>query len=371
MSKWIPKGGGTYGPAVGTDFFPGSKGTIDATVKGQVTQLSTEITIEGSPTDVTFGHPLLALFGTETPCVKYTLASISGTFVEGETVTESVTSATGVIKRLDQGAGTPAMYLSIVSGTFGTAHTLTGGTSGATATGTLVETVASNVRYHVYRRNNTNNHPAYTIYNHSPVLDERASYCMLDSLDVEAMSDKFATFSSKWIGKLFATTSLQTPSYSSENYLFGKNATFKLASAFTGLDAASGINVRSVKLSFTKKVAKFQAVGGTALTSLHNTEWEMKGEFELLFNAVTYRDYVTAGTEQAIRLTLANTAVTIGSAANPTLQFDVPLAFFDKVDLPKPMGDLVTQKLYFTAQSDPTRGFPCEALLINTQTTAY
>src|SRR3954452_6824443 len=98
VSKWIPKGGGTYAPAVGVDFFPGSKGTIDATVKGQVTQVATEVTVDGSPTDVTFGHVLQALYGTSTPCVKYTLASISGTFVEGETVTESVTSATGVIK---------------------------------------------------------------------------------------------------------------------------------------------------------------------------------------------------------------------------------------------------------------------------------
>lgn len=371
VSKWIPKGGGTYGPAIQTDFFPGAKGTIDGTQKGAVTQVATEVTVEGSPTDATFGHVLMALFGTSTPCVKYTLASISGTFVEGETVTEATTSATGVIKRLDQGAGTPAMYLSLVSGTFGTGHTLTGGTSGATATGTLVETVASNVRYHVFRRTNTNNHPAYTLYNHSPLVDERAAYCMLDSLDVEAMSDKFATFSSKWIGKLFASTGAQTPSYSSENYLFGKNATFKAAAAFNSLDAASGISVRRVKLMFTKKVEKFQAVGGTAITSLHNTEWELKGEFELLFNAITYRDYVTAGTEQALRLTLANTAVTIGSAANPTLQFDIPLAFLEKVDLPKPLGQLVTQTLSFTAQSDPTRGFPCEALLINTQTTAY
>ena len=37
--------------------------------------------------------------------------------------------------------------------------------------------------YHVYRRANTNNHNAYTLYNHTPVLDERASYCMLDTLD--------------------------------------------------------------------------------------------------------------------------------------------------------------------------------------------
>src|SRR5437016_6328104 len=85
VSKWVSKGSGIYAPQVESDFFPGNFGTIDAVHKGAVTQTTTEVTIEGSPTDVTFGQVLMALFGTSTPCVKYTLASISGTFVEGET----------------------------------------------------------------------------------------------------------------------------------------------------------------------------------------------------------------------------------------------------------------------------------------------
>src|SRR5947209_2986320 len=200
---WLPVKDPTYSAKAEQDFIPGGQGTIDDTEQGYVTKLTTDIQLKGSPTDKRFGHLLMALLGTSTPCVKYTLASISGTFVEGETVTESVTSATGVIKRLDQGAGTPAMYLSIVSGTFGTAHTLTGGTSAATATGTLVETAASNVRFHVFRRQNTNNHPSYTIYNHSPLVDERAAYCMLDTLDVEAVNGKLVSYDAKFTGKMF------------------------------------------------------------------------------------------------------------------------------------------------------------------------
>jgi hypothetical protein len=374
VSKWVPKSSGsTYTPAVSTDFHPGTFGSIDAVNKGAVTRTMTEITIDGSPTDVTFGHILTALFGAAYACVKFPIpGSITGTYVEGELITQSTTSATGTLRRLDAGGSSKALYIEPVSGTFTSGNTLTGGTSGATSTGGTIETPSA-IRHHVFRRANNNNHPAYSIYNHNLVggtLDERALYCMLDSLDLEVMSDKFSTFSSKWMGKLFTSTTTQTPSYTAENYFFGKNATFKTASAFTGLDAASAVAVRRIKLTFTKKVEPYQAVGGTTVTSFHNTEWDMKGEFELLFNSTTYRDYVTAGTEQALRLTIAN-STTIGSAANPTLQFDVPLAFFEKVDLPKPHGELLIQTLSFVAQKDPTRGFPAEALLINTQSTAY
>src|SRR5206468_9012842 len=249
-----------------------------------------------------------------------------------------VTSATGVIKRLDQGAGTPAMYLSIVSGTFGTAHTLTGGTSAATATGTLVETVASNVRFHVYRRANTNSHPSYTIYNHSPLVDERAAYCMLDTLSVEAVNAKIVSYDAKFTGKMFASAGgAQTPTYTTENDFVGKRGTAKTNVAFTGLDAASAIDILSMKLSFTKKVEVIQSVNqtnGTDVATIHNTEFGLTGSFVLKYDATTYRDLFTAGTNQAIRLTLTASA-TIGSASNPTVQFDIPAALLTDVSIPR------------------------------------
>ncbi len=133
--------------------------------------------------------------------------SITGTYVEGETITESTSSATGTLRRLDAGGSSKVLYIEPVSGTFvGGGKTLTGGTSGATCTNGTIESPSA-IRWHVFRRLNTNNHPAYTIYNNDPVTgDERAAYCMLDSLEIEAVSNDYVKFSAKFKGLKKAST---------------------------------------------------------------------------------------------------------------------------------------------------------------------
>lgn len=371
VTNWIPKSQGVYLPKFDIKVDPAGYGTIDENKQGQTMRAWAELDISGEPRGKWFGLILNALFGNATPCVKYTLGSIVGTYTVGETVTESTTNATGLVIRNDQAAGTPALYLSIVSGTFGTGHTLTGGTSGATSTGTLVETVASNVRFHVFTENQTNNPDTYTIYHHSPVDEDRSAYGVLNTLDIEAVSNDWVKFSSKWIAKALASTSAQTPTYTSEDPFFGKNVTVKTASVFNSLDAASAINVEYFKLSFNKNVEPFQAFGGTALTSIHNKQFSVKGQLRLLYNAQTQRDYLTNSTDQALRITIANSAVTIGSASSPTIQFDFPDVFFTNITFDTANNNLIRQTLDFTATYDVTRTETVEALLINTQTSTY
>lgn len=370
---WLPVVDPTYEDKAMQDFVPGGQGTIDSTMQGYNTRLTTDINLKGSPTDKRFGHILLALFGTETPCVRHPVSGLSGTFVEGETVTESTSSATGVLIRNDSAAGTPVLYLSVATGTFvGGGKTLTGGTSGATATNSTIESPAS-VRYHVYRRLNTNNHPTYTIYNHSPIVDERAAYCMLDSFDVEAINGKMVSYDTKWMGKALASTGAQTPTYTAENDFVGRNGTAKTATAFLSVDASAAIDILQMKLSFTKKVEAIQSVNNTnttAIASFHNTEWDLKGTFVLKYDITTYRDFFIAGTNQAIRLTLASTG-SIGSSTTPTIQFDIPSALLTSVGIPRTQGAIVKQTIAFTAQKDATRGFPCECFLSNAQVTSY
>jgi hypothetical protein len=78
----------------------------------------------------------------------------------------------------------------------------------------------------------------------------------------------------------------------------------------------------------------------------------------------------TAGTNQAIRLTLPGTG-SIGNSTMPTVLFDVPLALITAVSIPRTQGAIVKQTITFVAQKDATRGFPGEAFLSNCQTTAY
>lgn len=65
------------------------------------------------------------------PDTKIAVSGGSGTFEYGETVTESVSGATGTFDHILSGY----MYLNSTSGTFTGGQTLTGGTSGATKTG--------------------------------------------------------------------------------------------------------------------------------------------------------------------------------------------------------------------------------------------
>lgn len=369
-SIWVPKVSGSFSPKFVTARDEAAYGVIDKVKEVQTVQTLTEVQLSANIGHLFFGHLLTAAFGQGFDCVKFPISGITGTFTVGETVTESVSSATGVLRRSDQGAGTPALYIDPVSGTFTGGQTLTGGTSSATATGGTIQSPAS-IKDHVFRLLNNNTHASYTIYGNDPIGDERAVHCMLDQLEIECLAMDFAKFSSTFIGKKLATTTAQTPSYTAQFPFLGKFATFKLASAFNSLDAASATKIDRFRLTFSKNTVAYQAFGATDAESIHNQAFEVSGEFELLYNATTQRDLVTNSTKQALRLTLTNTDQTIGSSTNPSLQLDFPVVSFEEWDRTEENDGLVRQTLRFVAEYDVTRALTCEALLRNTSVVAY
>ncbi|MGE0536638.1 MAG: phage tail tube protein [Pirellulales bacterium] len=369
---WIPKLSGAFTPKVTTTTDDGAYGVIDKVRDVQTVQVATDVTFSAVLRDVYFGHMLMAALGLSYATVKFPIpGSITGTFVEGETITESTSSATGVLRRADVGGASKALYISVTSGTFTGGETLTGGTSGATATGGTIESPSA-LRWHVFRRDNTNTNVSYTIYGSDPISDDRATFCLLDTLDVECVVGNFAKFTAKFMGKKLASTSAQTPSFTSQNGFLAKFASCKLASAFIGLDAASALEVESYKLSIKKNLGMYQSLGSTDLTSIHNQQFgEITGEIVLLYRATTQRDLVLNSTKQAMRLTMANTDVTIGSGTNPTVQFDLPKVQFMEFSRSTENDNLVRQTLKFTAEYDTTTALTIQALLANTQVTAF
>lgn len=108
------------------------------------------------------------------------------------------------------------------------------------------------------------------------------------------------------------------------------------------------------------------------MTGFYNRQFSVSGEFVLLYNSVTWRDYVTtSNTVRSFRVKLANSDVTISSAANPTLQLDVPAYTFKDWKRSSGNNDLVEQTLAFKAQFDVTTSMTMGALLTNTSVTAY
>lgn len=220
-SEWIPKVSGVFSPKNEVALDEAAYGIIDGVKDQQTVQSMTEIQLSAVIRDTFFGHLLMAALGSSYACVKFPVSSVSGTFQEGETITESTSSATGTLRRDDSTADTPVLYIEPASGTFTGGETLTGGTSSATATGGTIESPSA-VNSHVFRRLNTNNHPSYTLYGSDPIGDERAAYCLLDSLTIEVVVGDYAKFEAMFMGKKLASTSAQSPSYGSEKRILGE-----------------------------------------------------------------------------------------------------------------------------------------------------
>lgn len=369
VTDWIAKLSGAFTPKVETTNDEGAYGIIDKVKEVQTVKNWTEVQFSAIARDQFFGHILMALFGTTYKTIKVPITSISGTgFVEGETVTESTSSATGTIRRVD-----PAhLYVERATGTWTGGQTVTGGTSSTTATGGTIIALSAGSN-HVFRRLNTNNHPAYTLYGSDPNSDDRAAYCMLDTLEIELMAGDFMKFTATFRGKKLASTSSQTPTFTTQVPFLGKHASFKVASAFSGLDGASALGIESIKLTFPKNLTDIHEFGDTSPASFHNQDFgEVTGEITLKYDAVTQRDYVINSTKRAARLTITNSdATAISGSEKPSLQFDFPSLGFRDFSRTSENGGIVKQTLNFTAEFDVTRGLSVEAVLQNARLTAY
>lgn len=368
---WFPKTSGVFKPKFVIDSDKSAWGTIAELREDQTVQQTTEVTLTGIARDISIGHLLMAAFGSSYPCVRFQPASITGTFVEGETVTESTSLATGTLRRLDSSTTPISIYIEPLSGTFTGGQTLTGGTSGATCSGGTIQTPSA-LRDHVFRMLNNNTHPSYSIYNHDAIGDEKSLYCMLDQLDIEFVAGKFCMVTAKFIGKKIVSASAQSPSYTTTTYpLLPKHANFYFSSAYSGIANASAVAISRCKITIKKNTEVYQALGSTDVNSIHNKQWSIEGMIELLYTAVTQRDYVVNSTKQSARIVVANTDATIGSSANPTLQIDIPRAAFREWDRTSDNDGLVKQTLSFAGEYDTGRSLTAEAVLRNTQVTAY
>lgn len=367
-TDWLPKSSGVFMAHFEVSEDPNSQGTIDGVAQAKTVKTWTEIEMEGTVLDNMIGHFLLAAFGNEYPTVKFGISGITGTFTEGETITESVSSATGTLRRSDQGDSTKVLYIAPVTGTFTGGQTLTGGTSGATATGGTIESTTA-VRTHIFRLANTNTHQSYSLYGKDLVSDDRCADCLLDMLEFNVVVGEHAKYKAKWIGKVLASTS-STASYSAQNPFVVTSATFKHAANFNSLTAASATSIERLRLTIEKNVESYFAFGSASPTSNHNRQFVVRGDFDLLYNEITTRDYLTNSTNRAIRLTVTF-GTTIGASSNPTLQFDIPVAAFTEWERTPDNDGLMRQTVGFVATYDLTRALTTEALLTNTKAVAY
>lgn len=191
-------------------------------------------------------------------------------------------------------------------------------------------------------------HPSLTLFLDDPNQDYKYALGVLRSLDIDVVLGQYARYKAAFRAKAGATATL-SPSYTTENHFLPQHGSLKTASTLAGLDAATALNVRSVKFSINKNAEDDRKIGSVAQADILTKQVSVEGSLELTFDDNTFKTEMLADTAKAMRLELTNTAVTIGSSLNPQLTLDLAKVKFSKFERKYENDGIVTATVDFKA----------------------
>lgn len=212
-------------------------------------------------------------------------------------------------------------------------------------------------------------HQSLTAFINDPLAaaDYKHALGCINSLDISYQAGKLIEMDLKMLAKKGATATL-TPAANTENIFTPKNFSFKLASTVAGLGAASAVSIRSMKLKIAKGLESDDVLGSNDPADFLNKSIEITGEIEAIWqDEASFKTAFLAGTQQAMRIDLKNTDVTIATSANPEVKIDLYKVSFDALTRPFKVGDTVMQTLSFKAHYSITDTKMISVVLTNLQ----
>jgi len=213
---------------------------------------------------------------------------------------------------------------------------------------TSTQRATSGVYDHAFSLQNDNDHKSLTLSYKDALQALSWPLGMIDTWSLDVAVDDYVKRSLSIKSKKSETATL-TPAIANEVEFIPKNVSFKMASAQSGLAAASAINVTSFNLEVSKNVEELYVLGNEEPHDIINKQVGVTGSVEMYFESTTYRDYYFANTHRAIRLDMTDVATDLGSGHNPQLYFDLNEVVFDEFERGWDPNDPLKQTLNFEA----------------------
>lgn len=155
------------------------------------------------------------------------------------------------------------------------------------------------------------------------------------------------------------------------------SSAFTLSAATTGAMGTitfgvPAINIRKFDMTIQKNLEDDQTLGNVSAVDRYNNQFGVEGSFEIVYDDRAYIDTIMLGDlAKAIRITMANTSVTLGTASNPTLQFDLYKVKIQDVARNNKNDDVMVATIKFKAFYSISDTAMIAALLRNTLSSAY
>lgn len=229
------------------------------------------------------------------------------------------------------------------------------GMLGTLSTGDNADSDAS-IKDHTITIAQSAQHQAISLFKNDPLAAQDYKHAMgcIESLEINYEQGKYLEYTVTFKAKKGATATL-TPSNTTENRFLPQHVVFKMASAQSGLTAASATVIKSLKLKMESNLEPDWVLGSIAPADFLNKQIAISGELEAIWDSEsTLKTPTLAGTKKALRLDMINTDVTIGSAANPQVRIDLHKCVFSEHSTPVKLHDIMIESAQFNAHYDTT-----------------
>lgn len=212
-------------------------------------------------------------------------------------------------------------------------------------------------------------HPSLTLGLAQPgITDYRYPLSIVSQLEVNTPIDDLVNATASFVSSREETVADYTPAFTGlDNFFRNHDVTIKLAATVGGLAAATPICIKESSLSIVNNTRPNNCVGSVNPVDVISLLSEVTGSFTVDYDLATYRDMYANGTYQAMQIefTRDDLAVIGTSALYHTVRFVFPKISLEDYAIDRPLDDLVTEQLSFTAHHDTVAGYMVRAILIN------
>lgn len=218
---------------------------------------------------------------------------------------------------------------------------------------------------HTLTFDQSNNPASYTFFRKDPNIDEAYALGMVSSIELNAELGSWLMLNGSVITKP-ATAATTTVTRIAENEFKPKHISVKLATNVAGLGAATNeATLQSLRLTIDRSVERDLALTTDEPYDISVREIEISGEIVVRHADATHLTSYLNDTQQAMRISIVNDDVTIGTAANPGLVITLPKVTFDNWEIDQGLSDKVNQTIGFKALYDVTSASALSMVLTN------
>lgn len=166
------------------------------------------------------------------------------------------------------------------------------------------------------------------------------------SAEIKITPDDLVNATAEFLASVEAEHASYTPSFGSDDpYFRHQDVAIRIADDLAGLTGATPIKVKEASISIDNKARDNQNVSEENPGDIIATDFEIGGNLSMDYLDDTYHDIFKAGTYKALKISMVNTSVVIGTNTNPAIHIELPKFSLASYDEDRPIDDIVTQGL--------------------------